>query len=229
MTVIASLSQLVAAQTKSAHTHAESRPFMSQLLAGALSVRDYVGYLGALAPVYKELERQLREHNDEASIALFDHRRLDRYERICADLKGFGQDATRATLSRSSVEYVESLKSAAISPQRLIAHHYTRYLGDLAGGQVIARCIVQHYEIPTSLLTFYDFTDLGDVVHYRRRYKSLLDLVPWTLGERQEFINEVSRAFELNAAIFDELGGLGNSHQVKPTHFLALEKLHSPR
>lgn len=225
------LSQEVATRTKAAHDRAESRPFMSQLLSGSLSVRDYVRYLTALAPVYEELERQLRSGHDEASISLFDHRRLDRHERISADLSGFGQDTHRSIGSRTTNDYVDAIRSAAVSPQRLIAHHYTRYLGDLAGGQVIARCISQHYDIPESLLTFYDFTDLGDVVHYRRRYKSLLDLVPWTAGERQEFIDEVSTVFDLNASLFDELSVAtsGGSEATDPGHFLRTERVHLPR
>jgi len=229
MTKDARLSSEVAHETQAAHDRAESRPFMSELMAGALSVRSYVAYLSALAPVYEELEHQLRVTKDEASISLFDHRRLDRYDRICSDLRGVGQHVERVTPSHASRVYVDAISSASVSPQRLIAHHYTRYLGDLAGGQVIARCMSQHYDVPDTLLTFYDFSDLGDVVHYRRRYKSLLDLVPWSRSEKQEFIDEASKVFELNSALFDEL----SSNTVAPDSdagaFLRAERIHLPR
>ena len=223
------LSEEVVASTKAAHDQVESRPFIAQLMAGSLSVRSYVNYLVALAPVYDELERELRAAKDEASIALFDHRRLDRYGRICADLRGFGQDVERLEPGHATNAYVEAITSAAVSPQRLIAHHYTRYLGDLAGGQVIARCMSQHYDIPDTLLTFYDFSDLGDVVHYRRRYKSLMDLVPWSVKEKKEFIDEVSKAFELNAALFDELSGFPADPSPTAEQYLRTERIHAPR
>lgn len=229
MTNLVPLSQEVASRTKVAHDRAESRPFMSQLLGGSLSVRDYVCYLAALAPVYEALEHQLQAGNVEASISLFDHRRLDRYERISSDLRGFGQDVDRINSTHATNAYAAAITSAAVSPQRLIAHHYTRYLGDLAGGQVIARSMSQHYDVPESLLTFYDFTDLGDVVHYRRRYKSLLDLVPWSVGERQEFIDEVSKVFELNANLFDELLDADGRESPSPVRFLSAERMHLPR
>lgn len=229
MTNLVPLSQEVASRTKAAHDRAESRPFMSQLLGGSLSVRDYVRYLAALAPVYEALEHQLQAGNVEASISLFDHRRLDRYERISSDLRGFGQDVDRINSTQATNAYVAAVTSAAMSPQRLIAHHYTRYLGDLAGGQVIARSMSRHYDVPESLLTFYDFSDLGDVVHYRRRYKNLLDLVPWSAGEKQEFIEEVSTVFELNAALFDELSDQRSMQSVGPNGFLRAERVHLPR
>ena len=229
MTHCPPLSEEVGAKTKAAHDGVESRPFIAQLMAGSLSVRSYVNYLAALAPVYDELERQLRATKDEASIALFDHRRLDRCPRICADLRGFGQDVEKLEPGHATKAYVEAIASAAVSPQRLIAHHYTRYLGDLAGGQVIARCMSQHYDIPDTLLTFYDFSDLGDVVHYRRRYKSLMDLVPWSVKEKKEFIDEVSKAFELNAALFDELSGFPADPSPTAEQYLRTERIHAPR
>lgn len=229
MTNCPPLSEEVVTRTKAAHDRAEARPFVAELMAGSLSVRAYVDYLAVLAPVYGELERQLRATKDEASIALFDHRRLDRYDRIRSDLRGFGQDVETSSPGQATIHYVEAVTSAAQIPQRLIAHHYTRYLGDLAGGQVIARCMAQYYDIPDALLTFYDFSDLGDVVHYRRRYKSLLDLVPWSTDEKQQFIDEVSTAFELNSALFDELSVRTGGPDSAAEHFLGTKRLHAPR
>jgi len=80
------------------------------------------------------------------------------------------------------------------------------------------------------LLSFYDFSDLGDVVHYRRRYKSLLDLVPWSEAERGDFIDEAQLAFALNAALFDELADQDACAE-RPTAggFLVAELAHGPR
>jgi heme oxygenase len=231
MSTSGTLTSLVSERTKSAHQHAESKPFITGLLAGSASVRCYVSLIGALLPVYQTLESQMRRHNDDASIAMFDHRRLDRSARICADLRGFGQDPNGIVVHPATRRYVESIEDAAASPQRLLAHHYTRYLGDLAGGQAIARCVMTYYDVDPGKLSFYDFSDLGDVVHYRRRYKSLLDLVPWSAGEKEQFIVEAEKAFELNAALFDELDGTR-----RPTDACAnlrglfqAERAHSPR
>ena len=225
------LTSLVAERTKAAHEQAENKPFITGLLNGSASVRCYVSLITALLPVYEELEAQVRSRNDDASIALFDHRRLDRGSRIREDLRGFGQDPDRLVVNSATRRYVDAIRETAASPQRLLAHHYTRYLGDLAGGQAIARNVMTHYDIAPHLLSFYDFSDLGDVVHYRRRYKSLLDLVPWSLEERQDFIDEAARAFELNAALFDELEGNGESPDACASlrGLVSAERAHSPR
>lgn len=98
------------------------------------------------------------------------------------------------------------IEASATSPQRLIAHHCTRYLGDLAGGQVIAAMMRRHDGVEPEALTFYDFTALGDTMHYRRRYKALLDRVPWSPAEQAEFIAECRVAFAWNTEVFGQLG-----------------------
>lgn len=231
MSTSGTLTSSLAERTRLAHEQAETKPFITGLLSGSANVRCYVRLIGALLPIYRELEEQMRRCNDDASIALFDHRRLDRSARIRDDLRGFGQDPDSALASPATRRYVAAIGDAAASPQRLLAHHYTRYLGDLAGGQAIARCVMTHYDVDPGKLSFYDFSDLGDVVHYRRRYKSLLDLVPWSAGEKEQFIVEAEKAFELNAALFDELDGTR-----RPTDACAnlrglfqAERAHSPR
>jgi heme oxygenase len=199
------LSRQVREATLADHEYAESRPFITALMAGQLHVRAYVELLAAMAPVYQAMEAQFRVHADEASICLFDHRQLDRFDRIRADLASFGQPAVRQHTLTSTQLYVSAISRAASAPQRLLAHHYTRYLGDMAGGRAVASVLHRTYGIPMSQLSFYDFSGLGDVVHYRRRYKHLLDLVPWTDAERQVFIDEARLAFRLSANVFDDL------------------------
>jgi heme oxygenase len=66
---------------------------------------------------------------------------------------------------------------------------------------------IDHYNIDAVSLTFYDFSALGDTHHYRKQYKNLLDLLPWSPTEQAEYIAESQVAFQLNIELFDELGG----------------------
>jgi heme oxygenase len=199
-------------------------------MSGALQVRHYAVLLLSLEPVYDAMEQEFRAHCHEASVALFDHRRLDRHARIVHDLAGLGQRPRSRPLPAAVDRYVEAVHQAAASPQRLLAHHYTRYLGDMAGGQAIAAMLRSHYDLGPEVLTFYDFSDLGDLVHYRRRYKDLLDLVPWTDAERAEFIEESKRVFALNSALFVALGETDRGFTAKrPGSFFAAERAHQPR
>lgn len=213
--------------TREAHDAAESAPFIQQLMGGSLQTRHYVDLLLCLEPVYGAMEEEFRAHGEESSVALFDHRKLDRHARIVHDLAGFGQIPRSRPLPMAVDDYVAEVREAATSPQRLLAHHYTRYLGDLAGGQAIAARLRQHYDLGPEVLTFYDFSDLGDLVHYRRRYRDLLDLVPWSAAEREEFVAESQRVFALNAALFHALGERQGPDSGES--FFASERAHQPR
>ncbi|MFM1917566.1 MAG: hypothetical protein RJB01_1081 [Actinomycetota bacterium] len=216
--------------TREAHDDAENSSFVQQLMSGALQVRQYADYLLALEPVYGAMEEEFRAHSGESSVALFDHRRLDRHGRIICDLAGLGQRPRSRPLPAAVDTYVDAIHAASASPQRLLAHHYTRYLGDMAGGQAVAAALRQHYDLGPEVLTFYDFSDLGDLVHYRRRYKDLLDLVPWSDAERTEFVEESKRVFALNSALFIALGDRDHSLTAeRPGSFFAGERAHQLR
>jgi len=220
-------STMIRESTREAHEAAESAPFVRQLMGGSLQARHYADLLVALEPVYGAMEEEFRAHAEESSVALFDHRKLDRHARIVHDLAGFGQVPGSRPRPVIVEEYVAAVHAAAASPQRLLAHHYTRYLGDLAGGQAIAARLRQCYDLPPEVLTFYDFSDLGDLVHYRRRYRDLLNLVPWSPGERDEFVAESLRVFALNAALFHALGE--RQGPASGESFFASERAHQPR
>lgn len=223
---------LIKEQTQAAHHRAESQRFIQALLAGELDVRSLVHLLEGLLPVYDELEAQLPlAASNDSVLAVFDHRRLDRAERIRADLASFGR-STHPRPGTATEEYVRIIKESAVTPQRLLAHHYTRYLGDLAGGQVIASLVCRHYAVEPMNLTSYDFSDIGDLVHYRRQYRALLDLLPWSPVEQAEFITECSLAYEVNARLFAELAvESGLTMATRPTFagFLSSERMHLHR
>ncbi len=225
------LSEVVRERTRMAHEQAESRPFIVDLLNGSLHVRSYVSLLSALAPVYEAMELNMRAHSSDSSITMLDDRRLDRHERMISDLASFGQMAVRGNPLVSSQAYATAIHAAADSPQRLLAHHYTRYLGDMAGGRAIARTLNSKYGVPFDQLSFYDFSELGDLVPYRRHYKQQLDTLPWTEGEKQEFVDEALLAFALNADLFDELSDETQSPSdvTDPARFLRAERVHLPR
>lgn len=220
---------ILSERTRSAHQRAESGVFITSLLAGRLDVRSLVRLLDALLPVYDELEAQLPQAAAaDGTVALFDHRRLDRAPRLRADLRAFGHCASGRQRAVTR-EYVEAIRASTASPQRLLAHHYTRYLGDLAGGQVIRRLVERHYDVAPQSLTYYDFSDLGDLVHYRRQYRALLELVPWSPTEQAEFIAECALAYDLNARLFAALAvesGIEASDRPALSQFLAAEQGH---
>jgi heme oxygenase len=213
--------------TAAAHRRAESSAFVRGLLAGQLNVRSLVRLLESLLPVYEQLEAQLRASGD-SHVLLFDDRRLDRSARLRRDLEGLGRRGGHRPTGAVE-QYVRIVEDSACSPVRLLAHHYTRYLGDLAGGQAIAALVSRHYGVDRRALTYYDFAELGDLVRYRARYRALLDLLPWTPVEQAEFITECVVAFEANARLFAELAvdvGMLPTRAQPAGGFIARERAH---
>lgn len=224
------------AETAGIHKAAESRPFIRHLMSGSLNRRAYARYVQALAPIYVALESCMRR-SAHSTVEIFDHRELDRSERMRADLSLFGLPPTGQELA-STRRYCTVIEESESSPHRLLAHHYTRLLGDMAGGQAIAQLMQRHYDISPELMSFYDFSGLGDIHHYRKQYKTLLDLLPWSPVEQAEFIAESELAYQLNISLFDELatvcGIAGDQEGMKrratsstPHTFLAGERRHS--
>lgn len=77
------LSQLVREASKDVHLAAERSPFMVALMQGDLPSEAYFDYIGQLAPIYETIEKW------NGTLPFFD-RRLDRFERIIADLEYVG-------------------------------------------------------------------------------------------------------------------------------------------
>ena len=195
--------------TREDHEQAERSPFIVSLLSGDLDRRAHVELLQALLPVYQTLESILLAQSGEASLSVFDDRRLDRHDRIASDLRALGQDpAPEGAQLAASQSYVRVIEAASVSPQRLLAHHYTRYLGDMAGGRVIASRLRSEYAVDPAALTYYDFSSLDDIHGYRKQYKVHLDEVPWTAAEQAEFTEECRLAYRANSQLFAELAAL---------------------
>jgi heme oxygenase len=193
-------------ETFDAHELSKDSNFATKIMGGEWSPLAFVEWQRALHPIYVALEEIMIKNRKDPSLHLFDHRKLDRRNRIAHDLSTFGVDPVKEPSSVPCVsDYVSAVVSAGESPQRIMAYHYTRYMGDMIGGQVISRTLKEKYGMEDNSLTCYDFSDIGDLFHYRKTYKAVLNLIPWSDEERRSFIEEVKVAYEVNANLFKEL------------------------
>ena len=98
-----------------------------------------------------------------------------------------------------------SISLSSIGPEQVIAHHYTRYLGDLSGGQAIGALMGRHYALGDGALTMWDFTELGKTKPYKDSYRLRLNEIAGTAGHEQTVIDETMTAFKLNGELLAEL------------------------
>lgn len=198
------LSATLRAASMSDHKEAENVHFITHLMKGELSAAHYTGYLNQLAFVYQALERSLGETEQ-----LPYHSGLNRFERIVSDLEALGVEDWESTqILEATANYVARLAEISVNDHVYLAHHYTRYLGDLSGGQAIGALMQRHYGLTPNQVSFYDFSNLGDPVPIKVGYREAMDSLVLTESEIADLVNEVKLSFQLNTALFRELGEL---------------------
>lgn len=193
-------------ETTNAHREAEHSSFMNQLLAGDLGADAVIALQQQMLHVYTTLERAVELLSDDPRVAAIGDPELRRAQRLRSDLAALGAEVDVAP-STATLRYILTVDKAAneADAASIIAHHYVRYLGDLAGGQVIARKMQQLYGVPRDALTFYDFSHLGAIKPYRDRYREALDSLDLSDEEHERMLAAAAEAFRLNIAVFASL------------------------
>ncbi|MGW5862539.1 biliverdin-producing heme oxygenase [Streptomyces sp. NPDC055239] len=196
------------------HTEAETSTFMSDLLGGKLGVDAYARYTEQLWFVYRALEEGAAALRDDPVAGPFiqpELLRVAELERDLAHLRGAGWQADAAPLPATAAYAARVAECAQEWPGGYVAHHYTRYLGDLSGGQIIRGKAEQTWGFARKGdgVRFYVFEGISNPAAFKRGYRELLDglgeVVPDEL-ERQRIVDECKRAFALNTGVFRELG-----------------------
>lgn len=123
--------------TSAKHSEAEATQFMSEIIAGTMSKGMYTNYLHQMMLVYNGLENIAHQFG-----ILQELPEARRTPSIYLDLVELaGKDHGHAWLPETQ-EYYQYLLSLSRDPDakdKLMAHIYVRHMGDLYGGQMIAK------------------------------------------------------------------------------------------
>ncbi len=184
------------------HIAAEQSAFMFELLAGRVTVHGYSEYLLRLRVVYGALEDAIRARRDDPMVAAVYDPVLERLTAIDADLQHWRADGTREVDSPAAIAYTERVATLAWGGF-LVAHHYTRYLGDLSGGRVIRQALDRTFGLRGVGLAFYEFPMRPKP--YKDSYRGRLDALRPGANDIDRIVDEVKVAFGLNHALLDEL------------------------
>lgn len=194
--------------TRPEHADAEGSQFVEDLMAGKLVREDYIALLSQHFFIYSALEDAGRALSDDDVAGPFVLEPLLRLPSIESDLEVFLGGNWREAIAPlpATARYVDRLRDvAAHDASAYIAHCYTRYLGDLSGGQVIRRMLQTHYGLADNEVTFYEFTSIPKPKPFKDEFRALLDTA--NLGDegRERVLRETSLAFTLNAEVFADL------------------------
>ncbi|MGW3415235.1 biliverdin-producing heme oxygenase [Streptomyces sp. NPDC000888] len=204
-------STLIRTASHEQHTEAETSTFMSDLLGGRLGVEAYARYTEQLWFVYEALEADAGKLASDPLAGPFIQSELMRRSALEADLahlRGPDWHTTLTALPATQAYAARVAECARTWPGGYIAHHYTRYLGDLSGGQIIRGKAEQTWGFTRKGdgVRFYVFEDITNPAAFKRAYRELLDGIHADDLEKQRIVTECKRAFALNTAVFHALG-----------------------
>jgi heme oxygenase len=196
--------------TRELHAATERTGVMAELLAGRLSRQHYCLLLRNLHALYAVLESGLRDRAGDPFIACVDHPAQHRTQALADDLVALhGPAWPELPLAEAMVVYVSRLQqlAAAASPA-LVAHVYTRSLGDLHGGQILKRRIARMLGLPGDQGTaFYDFGPDDEVQQLRQRLRAGLASLPVNPAQAEAIVAEACWSFQQHQQLFSELAG----------------------
>ncbi|MGJ4952776.1 heme oxygenase (biliverdin-producing) [Bradyrhizobium sp. HKCCYLS20291] len=200
----ASLLEAMRERTKALHVTAERTGIVAELLRGRGTREAYALLLRNLLPVYETLEAELLRHAASPVTGLIVRPELNRSAAIAADLAQL--DATNLPLLPETIAYVGAIREAGGGEgHALLAHAYTRYLGDLSGGQIIKKILARSLELRPEALSFYDFPAIADIPRFKDAYRVSLERAGTRMAEHDVVIEEAATAFQLNITLSQAL------------------------
>ena len=198
-------------ETKKSHTAAENTKFVGSFLRGVVSEESYKQLVANFYFIYRAMEEEVDKLKEDPIVSKIAYDELNRVNNLERDLRYFYGPNWRALITPSDAcqQYVNRIREVADEdPELLVGHHYTRYLGDLSGGQILRGIAEKALNLPEGEgLYFYEFEKIEDKKEFKNNYRSSLNQLPINQSQANAIINEANYAFRLNMYMFDELQG----------------------
>lgn len=204
------LASKLRAGTQQAHTNAEHTEFMRSFVKGGIDKSVVGQLLGNLYYVYDQLETELNLNKAHPVVGRMYFPELNRTDNLGKDLTAlYGKNwRFQVSMTPNAQGYVSRIREvSAVNPILLISHAYTRYMGDLSGGQSlkkVAREIMGLAENET--ISFYEFTQLGDLNEFKGKYREALNSLDVDEDQVNQMVEEAILAFTLNMRMMADLG-----------------------
>lgn len=198
--------------TMKSHTTAENTAFMKCFIKGIVEREPLRKLFADLYFVYSALETALQTHVNHPIIGTLYFPELNRTENLACDLAFYYGENWREEITASPAGSVYRDRIQTLSttdPVLLIAHAYTRYMGDLSGGQSLKNVIRSALSLPPDQGTnFYEFSQISTPEArrvFKERYRQTFDEFPVEADTIERIVAEANTAFTLNQDVMHEL------------------------
>nr|YP_009398272.1 Heme oxygenase [Thaumatella adunca]ARW67458.1 Heme oxygenase [Thaumatella adunca] len=223
------LAQQLRQGTTKSHSMAENVSFVKSFLGGVVNKDSYRKLVGNLYFIYEAIEEQIEHNKMHKAVNAVYFPQLYRKQSLIEDLTYYYGDNWLQQIKPSSATeiYINRIHQIGYSnPELLIAHSYTRYIGDLSGGQILKKIAKNAMQLPDNFGTsFYDFKLIEDEKIFKDTYRKSLNNIPLDKKQIEQIIAEANVAFNLNMKIFQEL----NSNFIKIMVMLLLATINNFR
>ena len=197
--------------TKKAHTMAENVGFVKCFLKGTVEKTSYRKLVANLYFVYSAIEAEMKRNHDHEIVSRIYFPELDRQASLEQDLhyyfgSNWRHEVAPSPAAQAYVERIHELGDTA--PELLVAHSYTRYLGDLSGGQILKGIAQRGMNLSNGEGTaFYEFEQIADEKAFKTKYRQAMNDLPIDDATADRIVDEANAAFGVNMDMFQELEG----------------------
>ena len=195
--------------TSKSHSMAENVSFVKSFLGGVVDKDSYRKLVSNLYFVYSAMEEAMERNKQNPLILPIYFTELNRCKSLEKDLEYYYGSDWRNSISISDATqmYVDRINTISSErPELLIAHAYTRYLGDLSGGQILKKIAQRAMYLPDGQgLAFYEFEEVTDEQEFKQNYKKALDSLSLDSRLADQVVAEANLSFNMNMRMFQEL------------------------
>lgn len=136
---------------------------------------------------------------------------LHRKKALIRDMEYFfGEDwEEQVQCSQATQKYVERIHCVGQNePELLVAHAYTRYMGDLSGGQVLKKVAQRALKLPSTGegTQFYLFENIDNAQQFKQFYRARMNALDLDLKTKEKIVEEANKAFEYNMQVMMRVG-----------------------
>ena len=206
-----SFSYAIRTATWGDHSDSEGSSVMEDIMRMRATREEYTDLVVQHFYMYEALEEAAKSLAGDPRYAALHPEALVREQTLETDLEFLLGENWREQIKPlpATQAYAARIREVAAEgwTPGLIAHHYTRYLGDLSGGQMIAKRVKKQFGYEHAGVAFYDFAELGEIDKYKQEYRGVLNSLGETLDEteRERMVDEVRTAYRFNSQVFVEM------------------------
>ncbi|XP_044533476.1 heme oxygenase 1 [Gracilinanus agilis] len=213
------LSEALKEATKEVHAQAENVEFLRNFQKGQVTREGFKMVMSSLYHIYLALEEEMeRNKSHPAVVPIYFPEELNRGPALEQDMKFWYGRQWRHEIpyTEATKKYVERLHELGrAEPALLVAHAYTRYLGDLSGGQILKKIAQKSLELPSTGegVAFFTFPGIANATKFKQLYRSRMNAIEMSAATKKKVVEEAQTSFLLNIEVFEELQELLSKNQ----------------